>query len=499
MRKADISFFDSVAEKRIEEIRKSADNLEIKGKIYYVSNSGNDENDGLSPENAWKTLGKVSNAELSFGDGVLFCRGDLFRGSVKTREGVTYGAYGEGEKPKIYGWDRALDDPALWSEVDTAAHIWKWGERIPDPGTLVFGDDEAWSRKLIPSYINGRFVCRNDESKCFVMAEEMIEDLDMYWHYEERLTSQTTTEDDSLVPLIDHQSLGELYLRCDAGNPAEIFHKIEALTHRPVFVVGKNNNVCIDNVCIKYVGHHAICAGGHVKGLHVTNCEIGWIGGTIQHYYGTDPNYPEGGRGTVTRFGNGIEIYGGCEDYLVQNCYIYQSYDAGVTHQITTAGKKTVMEGVRYLDNVIERCVYAIEYFLDMTEGDEQSYMRDIVMSGNILRLSGYGWGQQRHNFHTPAHIKGWSYTNRASDYHIHDNIFDRAAYRMLHLVAREKESLPEMSSNTYVQTMGGMLGQYGENKEKEPPILTYGEDAEACIRDIFGDSDATVLFVENK
>ena len=499
MKRADLSFFDKAAERRIEEIRSTKDELVIKGNKYYVSSSGNDENDGLSPNSAWKTLARVSSAKLLPGDGVLFCRGDIFRGSVKAQAGVSYGAYGEGEKPRFYGWDRSLDDPDLWREVNSEKHIWKWGERLPDPGTLVFGNDERWARKLIPSYIDGRFVCRDDAARLFDMAEEMTEDLDMYWHFEDRLTTLTYTKDTFPVPFIDHESLGELYLRCDGGNPAALFGRIEALTHRPMFVIGDNENVRIDNVCIKYVGHHAICAGGHVKGLHVTNCEIGWIGGTIQNYYGTDPNYPEGGRGTVTRFGNGIEIYGGCEDYLVQNCYIYQSYDAGVTHQITTCGRKTTMEGVRYLDNVIERCVYAIEYFLDMTEGDTESYMRDIVISGNILRLSGYGWGQQRHNFYTPAHIKGWSYVNQASDYHIVGNVFDRAAYRMLHLVALDAKSLPEMRSNTYVQTLGKCLGQYGANKEKEPPILTFAENAEACIRDSFCEVDPTVFFVEDK
>lgn len=496
MKKADISFLDSLAEKRAAEIRQTADEIEIKGIKYYVSNDGDDSNDGRSEDSAWKTLAKVSTAELSFGDGVLFRRGDIFRGSVKTRAGVTYAAYGEGEKPKLYGWDRGLDDPALWTEVDAQNHIWKWGEGILDPGTLVFGNDELWSRKLIPSYIGGRFVCRDDESRAFDMATEMTEDLDLYWHYDERLTTRTTTDDASPIPMLDG-SLGELYLRCDRGNPATVFGRIEALTRRPMIVVGRNDNVRIDNLCMKYIGHHAVCAGGHVKGLHVTNCEIGWIGGTIQHYEGTDPNYPEGGRGTVTRFGNGIEIYGGCEDYLVENCYIYQSYDAGVTHQVTTNGKKTVMEGIRYKNNLIERCVYAIEYFLDMTKGDTESYMKDIVMEDNLLRLSGYGWGQQRHNYHTPAHIKGWSYYNKASDYHIVNNIFDRAAYRMLHLVAREPESLPEMRGNTYVQSLGGMLGQYGANQEKEPPVLTFDENAEASVRELFGDAAAEIFYID--
>ena len=88
---------DALAEKRKSEILNSADDLRISGNIYYVSSLGDDANDGLTPEKAWKTLGKVSEAELSEGDGVLFRRGDTFRGRVKTRSGVTYGAYGEGD------------------------------------------------------------------------------------------------------------------------------------------------------------------------------------------------------------------------------------------------------------------------------------------------------------------------------------------------------------------------------------------------------------------
>ena len=80
----------------------------------------------------------------------------------------------------------------------------------------------------------------------------------------------------------------------------------------------------VDNLCMKYIGIHAVSAGGPcICGLRVTGCEIGWVGGCIQHYYGTDPNYPQGGRGTVTRYGNGVEIYGGCDGYTVTDRYIY--------------------------------------------------------------------------------------------------------------------------------------------------------------------------------
>ena len=40
-------------------------------------------------------------------------------------------------------------------------------EKIADVGTLVFNQGEAHSRKLIPSYRNSKFVCRDNPNKIF--------------------------------------------------------------------------------------------------------------------------------------------------------------------------------------------------------------------------------------------------------------------------------------------------------------------------------------------
>ena len=494
-----IKELDALSDKRKQEIRSAPDLLDIKGTRYYVSLDGDDTNDGKSPLCAWKTLARVSEAEeLQAGDGVLFRRGDIFRGFLRTRSGVSYGAFGVGEKPRLYGWDKDLSDTSLWELYDAEHSIWRLREPIPDCGTLVFDHGKQHCRKLIPSYIDSRFVCRDDESRAFDMAAEMTRDLDMVCFYEDRLTEAPSKGESFPIPIIDAQSFGELYLRCDGGNPAELYGSIEALPHRNMVQVGNNANVTVDNLCLKYIGCHAVSAGGkNVAGLRVTNCEIGWIGGSIQHYYGTDPNYPQGRRGTVTRFGNGVEVYGGCDDYEVSNCYVYQVYDAGITHQITTNGKKYEMKHIRYLNNLVEHCVYSIEYFLEKTGGDTESYIEDCLIKGNVLRFSGYGWGQQRHNTDTPAHIKGWSYENTARSYTVCDNIFDRAAYRMLHLVARERESCPEMYGNTYVQSLGLPLGQYGANGEAEPPIMTFDLDAEDKISDVMGERNAKLFLID--
>ena len=485
---------DALSEKRKTEIRNAADQITITGTAYYVSNEGDDANDGRTPETAWRTLSKVSETDFAEGDGVFFRRGDLFRGFVRTRPGVTYAAYGVGEKPRFYGWDESLADPSLWELSDAEHRIWHYRKKILDSGTLFFNDGEAHSRKLIPSYIGGRFVCRDDESRVFDMAAEMTENLDLYWHFDAELETRPSRGKDFPVPRMGSGSYGDLYLRCDDGNPGEVFREIEAVPRRSMFQVGSNANVHIDNLCIRYVGIHSVAAGGScVVGLHVTNCEIGFGGGTIQSYTGEDPNYPAGDRGTVTRYGNAVEIYGGCEDYVVENCYIYQIYDAGITHQVNTRGRNLHMTGIRYVNNLVEYCVYAIEYFLIKTEGDTESYMDDCIIRGNLLRFSGYGWGQQRHNKYTPAHIKGWSFENTARSMIIEDNLFDRSAHRMLHLVAKKQESCPTLKSNTYVQTLGHTLGQYGGNEISEPATLAFDERADRVIADVFGETDATV------
>ncbi|MCX7747229.1 MAG: right-handed parallel beta-helix repeat-containing protein [Clostridia bacterium] len=77
------------------------------GKIYYVSNSGNDNNNGLSPKSPLKTLSKASDLELNPGDAILLKCGDTWRESIfladsGTREHpILLSSYGEGKKPKI--------------------------------------------------------------------------------------------------------------------------------------------------------------------------------------------------------------------------------------------------------------------------------------------------------------------------------------------------------------------------------------------------------------
>lgn len=96
------------------------------GRIFYVdASAGNDNNTGTEPSAAWKTLSKVSSTTFLPGDQVLFKRGETFRGrlvienSGQESNRIVYGAYGNGNKPRITGADVLTD----WEEVNP--QVWR--------------------------------------------------------------------------------------------------------------------------------------------------------------------------------------------------------------------------------------------------------------------------------------------------------------------------------------------------------------------------------------
>ena len=78
------------------------------GKIYYVSEEGNDENDGLSSSSPLKTLTAVSKLKLNAGDSVLFKNGEKFEGKLtlsdlkgEKNNPITFASYGDSAEMPI--------------------------------------------------------------------------------------------------------------------------------------------------------------------------------------------------------------------------------------------------------------------------------------------------------------------------------------------------------------------------------------------------------------
>ncbi len=83
---------------------------------YYVSPSGNDTYSGTSPEQAWRTIGKVNGVTFSDGDNIYFQGGQTFSGSLSFSSAdsgtalnpVTVGSYGTGRATISSGTNRGF-------------------------------------------------------------------------------------------------------------------------------------------------------------------------------------------------------------------------------------------------------------------------------------------------------------------------------------------------------------------------------------------------------
>lgn len=435
---ADIrSEIDRISEMRIAEILGTKTEVEVSGLRYYISNDGCDDNDGLSPEKAWRTIDKLNESAgiINCNDGVFFRRGDFFRGSVKLKTGVTYSAYGEGDKPIITSSIRNCADASLWKETDVPG-VWEYTEIVEhDVGHIVF-DDTSYARKIIRSFeADGSYLDFRAKRK-FFDYHDMCEDM-TFWH-----NSAYAYDGD-----------GKLYLKCDKGNPGKLYQSIE-MGRRLHGMSGSPdgyNNVRIDNICIAYVGSHGIGVGT-CDGLTVTNCVLKWIGGTIQSKIG---GY---GRTWPTPFGNGIEIYGQATNYTVDNCYIYQCYDAGVTHQFSRAAHSAAhVNNVKYTNNVICDCVYNIEIFYGDDAEDMEKYPRSFknnLIANNILRRGG-GFGHYtRPDENVTALIRHGSVTVNTENYNIRNNILDRSLCLLIQ-AEDDGASKAKLCDNIYVQNNG--------------------------------------------
>lgn len=105
---------------------------------YYVSNAGNDSNDGTSPSTAWASISKVNNTSFSPGDSIFFECGGLWRETLVVPSSgaedsyIYFGPYGEGPRPRIYG-----SETSSWSAH--ATNIWVSDNTFEDPGDSYEG------------------------------------------------------------------------------------------------------------------------------------------------------------------------------------------------------------------------------------------------------------------------------------------------------------------------------------------------------------------------
>ncbi len=449
---AQIAEWRKLTDERIENILNTPNMAIPSGaKVYYVSNNGNDSNNGLSPATPIKTLDKVNSLNLPSGSYVCFERGGLWRGQIIAKTGVTYTAYGTGEKPKLYRSPFNGAKASLWTRTENP-NVWAVKLDENDVGTLVFNEGEEHAIKIVIRTESDGSTYNNTTGEPFEKGTDLTQDLHFYH---------------------DYKGDGTLYLYSEQ-NPGERFESIEFNSKLNAVHV-RCNDVTVDNLCIKYVGSHGVGAGT-VRNLTVTNCEFGWIGGSIQGQ--------SEGKKIPTRFGNAVEIYGGCNGFYVYDNYIYQVYDAGITQQVSVGDTTTDIKyqrNIRYARNVIEYSNYSIEYWLSGCPEDNPSRIENFVIEDNYMWYAGLGFPEQRPDGYNGSHINSWygENHNRAINFVIKDNLmlYSKDILVKIHSSLKNPDGtdgMPKMSGNHYLTELGSTFGLVSST---ETILQTYTEE----------------------
>ena len=411
------------------------------GTTYYVSFKGNDKNDGKSMATAWRTAQRVREEAEKFksGDVVLFERGGVYRGTIQVVSGMQVGAYGSGPKPQLYAGPCNIADAKYWQKTKYE-NVWKLDvSGMSDIGNIVFDYGK---------------VCASTTRmfKEFLITESKYKPQDFYYYH--------------------NVNQGYIYMYYSKGNPGDDFVSIELCPKDSIVTCYKNEysnvniaeNIVVDNLCLKYSGAFGVVFSA-AKNITVTNCEIGYIGGSLMDQ--------------AARYGNGIEFNSHIDTALIKNNWIYQCYDAGYTNQ----GWGAKQENLLIKANLIEYCPYNIEVFCDKNTTRGSGYIRNTVYEENILRFAGYGFGTKNRfgsgddNISNITGVSGWL---DAKGFVIRNNIMDTSYRNMVRFAFVDGVKGPKFSGNTYIQwnDTKSCLAQMRDDDNKEHTITNMIQPA---------------------
>ncbi|MDR2504797.1 MAG: SH3 domain-containing protein [Oscillospiraceae bacterium] len=516
----------------------SPTSVDVAGTKYYVSNSGDDGNDGLSPETAWRTLDKVNGAatygwadndsrwnnphfaefqwayehkkerpRLKRGDGVFFERGGLWRGTLQAVAGVTYSAYGEGEKPRIYGSPENGAGAEKWSIASGTENVWVFYKDLQDCGGILLNGGETAAKQTALWY-NREYYSADERS--WPTAEE-LPNLNPFSIYE--LDDMSFFNDIRYVnDFVEYGESGKLYMRCDQGNPGEVFNSIEFITGSDDWgagVIRAADGCIIDNISIGFCGS-GICIENDTT---VQNCEISWVGGIVGGYNATGLGLDAAF--AIIRSGDSLTI-NGSNNRAIGN-YIHHAPSYAITIETYFMGDEVGSEYDRMIrenclvgGNLIEYCNGGVLAVCWNAYGRNlyAPLFRGIRIENNMIHGVGYGgWNDLPINETDPYYDFAdvcVRLNPGCENVTVTDNVLyaTRPEATLLSLGFSNGETdTMSFSGNVFAQNLGGnLLHLQNITAGSGDPIETYKYDYNFAktVGEIVGDASGIVLPLTN-
>ena len=349
------------------------------GAIYYVKDDGNNALAGTSDATAWQTLSKVNTVTFLPGDFVYFKRGDTFRGYLQIPSSgtagnyITYGAYGTGDKPKIWGAFDASDQYAwevysgnVWVTTSAVQSYWL------DAGNIIFNNEASWGvrEKLLASL--------NAQGEWYIA-----------------------------------RGTGLVYMY-SVGNPGLFYTHIEIggyYSSEIIFAYGKDY-IIIQDLDVRYSGNNGILPREGSDHWIIERNDVSFIGGNETGVYPAN-----------VRMGNGIGVWKDADDIIIRYNVVWQCFDAGISPQGNNPYTQT---NISIYYNVISLCYYNYEIWAEGT-----TVFNNISFYNNTCLDPGNQWSlspvNQRWDAGTNArHFMGWRFdsSNTPTNIDIINNIF---------------------------------------------------------------------------
>lgn len=466
------------------------------GVAYYVSNLGSDQNDGRSEESPFASIDAVNAANLQSGDAVFFERGGVWRGSmIQTRPGVTYSAYGTGEKPRLVGSPEngsGAEKWSLWHECEDGSKIWVYERELPDCGGIVLNGTQG-TKKLVGFWNGSEYLyCPTWQYQAATgMPDEEYQKqppLDIISQLSENLSFFSKA--DSLLPdtlpiytfgwIVGDQellrdSVGPLYLRCDEGNPGKLYESIEFINVSGPFD-GVVSQCTIDNLFIGFY-NDGILSFSEGNGSVVQNCEVCWCGGYVSSYsndritgYSAGAPRSAGGVGATCT-----------SDITIRNNYIHDMYHAGAGVEIFVEQNDVIKgaENISITGNIVYHCSTGLNYFNWDEEENPNHMFQNVVFEDNYVLFCGMSdWLMDRNS--VAIGIDGGP--NLQENCAFRNNAFFGAADTLLYINRYVQKNLPDFEGNRYLQLgSGGYL--WADWADYYSSL-----DAETVVRDLLQD-----------
>lgn len=320
--------------------------------------------------------------------------------SGQARAPITYGAYGTGAKPALLG-SVAMDSPADWQPMEDGLWVSRGpnGRLSVDVGNIIFDRGAAcgvkkWDQASLAEP-GGYFYDPNGK---------------------------------------------RVLLRWD-GNPAESHESIELALKNYIINQSGRQHVIYEDLALRYGAAHGI-GGSGVRSIIVRRCDVSYVGGGHQHTRAD---------GHPVRYGNGIEFWSSARDCLVEDCRLWEIYDAALTNQ---GSGTNVQENITYRNNVIWNCEYSFEYW----NRDESSRTHNIVFEHNTCRDAGFGWAHGQRPDRNGRHLMFYNNTAQTSGMIVRYNIFSNATDSCLRLHGRDWTDALTMDYNCWFNRHGPLL-----------------------------------------